>query len=204
MRRPSLALGLPCGARSPGPRANSLHSLRSCCSNRRASHPLAASSIGTPLPRSASLHSSLLAVFLAFEPPRTLVLELWLRRWRTSHPSGSRPSGLSTIGPLAAPAAPENPLFPIASNPSGLIDRTELWLRRCAALQCSGAPTPCGSRCGRSEIIGKGGTGWGMQSDVLVAPDSRRHCLSRPIEHSSCPYAKALDTSNGWASLITW
>jgi hypothetical protein len=37
LRRPSLALGLPCAARVPGPRPNSLHSLRSCCSDRGAS-----------------------------------------------------------------------------------------------------------------------------------------------------------------------
>src|SRR5690242_5521724 len=48
---------------------------------------------------------------------------------RTSHPSGSRPSHFAR--PLAALAAPENPLFPTASNPDDSrlhATRTDLWL----------------------------------------------------------------------------
>jgi hypothetical protein len=73
---------------------------------------------------------------------------------RTSHPSGSRLSAPCGAWPLAALAAPENPLFPTVSNPRGRSSRPH---RSVASHGCD--PTPCGSRCGRNELRCLGGIG---------------------------------------------
>jgi hypothetical protein len=98
--------------------------------------------------------------------------------------------------PLAAFAAPENPLFPVVStHRSRFNGRTNLWLRWCD-------PTPFGSRRGRNELYNLGGTGGGVQSSLVVLPTPMRHCHRRPVELLNS-YPKALDTSNGLPSFIT-
>ena len=67
--------------------------------------------------------------------------------------------------PLAAFAAPENPLFPTVSNRGGRTSRPHKFL----ALPI-GDPTPCGSRCGRNELFNLGGIGAGVQSSFMVLP----------------------------------
>ena len=59
--------------------------------------------------------------------------------------------------PLAASAAPENPLFPTASNPHGQTS----WPHNSVASPIGG-PTPGGSQRGRNELIDMGGIGAGV------------------------------------------
>jgi hypothetical protein len=103
--------------------------------------------------------------------------------------------------PLAAFAAPENPLFPTASIP-----RSRPCQPHSSVASPVGDPTPCGSRYGRNELINMGGIGAGVQSALVVLPTYAQHCRRRPIDrlcsHPSHP--KAFAVSNGVPSLITW
>ena len=106
---------------------------------------------------------------------RTLGSRTLVAPKRTSHPSGSRPSRLAARRPLAAFAAPENPLFPTASN-----NRSRTCQPHSSVASPIGAPTPCGSRYGRNELIDMGGIGAGVQSAVMVLPTFVPHCRRRP------------------------
>ena len=83
-----------------------------------------------------------------------------------AHQSPIRIKAFAPCGaqPLAALAAPENPLFPTASNSR---DRSSRSHRSMASHGCD--PTPCGSRYGRNELLGLGGIGGGVQSGLLVS-----------------------------------
>jgi hypothetical protein len=106
---------------------------------------------------------------------RTLGSRTLVAPKRTSHPSGSRPSRLAARRPLAAFAAPENPLFPTASN-----TRSRTCQPHSSVASPIGDPTPCGSRYGRNELIDMGGIGAGVQSAVMVLPTFAQHCRRRP------------------------
>ena len=102
--------------------------------------------------------------------------------------------------PLAAFAAPENPLFPTVSNTRGLLGtsagRTDLWLRRVAIQPLVAHGT------GATNSDAGAGSARGVQSGLMVLPTPKRHCRGRPIDRFA-PYPKALDTSKGLPSFMT-
>jgi hypothetical protein len=119
-----------------------------------------------------------------------------------AHQSPIRIKAVAPCGaePLAALAAPENPLFPTVSNRGS----RSSWLHRSLASP-TGDPTPSGSRRGRNERCNLGGIGAGVQSGLMVAPTHLRHCRRRPIDRP-CPWPlqpKALRASNGVPSFMT-
>jgi hypothetical protein len=139
-------------------------------------HPLAVSvnrdeHISATRPRILSLQS----LSSQLRAHRTLGSRTLVAPKRTSHPSGSRPSRLAARRPLAAFAAPENPLFPTASN-----TRSRTCQPHSSVASPIGDPTPCGSRYGRNELIDMGGIGAGVQSAVMVLPTFVPHCRRRP------------------------
>ena len=168
-------------------------------------HPLAVSvnrdeHISATRPRILSFQS------LSSQPRahRTLGSRTLVAPKRTSHPSGSRPSRLAARRPLAAFAAPENPLFPTASN-----NRSRTCQPHSCVASPIGDPTPCGSRYGRNELIDMGGDrrrraiscdGSANARSTLPAPSPL--IGSTPVVLASHP--KAFAASNGAPSLITW
>lgn len=96
---------------------------------------------------------------------RTLGSRSWLRRCA---PVTHRDQGMHTLQrrePLAAFTAPENPLYPTASNPRSQTSRLHNVLA-----SPIGDPAPFGSRCGRNELINMGGIGASVQSILMVLP----------------------------------
>jgi hypothetical protein len=167
-------------------------------------HPLAVS-----VNRDEHTSAAVPAIFCSFlssqyfQPPRSL--HTWFSNdgHAAAHQSPIRIKAIAPCGagPLAAFAAPENPLFPTVSNRGSRASRPHSSLA-----SPIGDPTPCGSRYGRNELFNLGGIGAGVQSVFMVLPTHSRHCRRRPIDRL-CSYAfqpKALAASNGVPSLSTW
>ena len=97
---------------------------------------------------------------------------------RTSHPSGSRPCRLATLGPWL-PWQPQKTFcsLPRPINALRQADRTGLWL-------CTNAIQPLvahGTGATNSLRI-RVGSARSVQSGLMVLPTTWRHCCGRPIK----------------------